>query len=54
MLRALRRRFWLAAMDVFFVLTDWGNTAYFWALRKASDATDWEPITDEECGDAPF
>lgn len=32
-----RLRFWLRVMD----LLPFGSRPYLWALRKASDATDW-------------
>lgn len=37
-MRAVRQRFWLAAMDLFFALTDLCNSLYFWALRKVAAA----------------
>lgn len=40
-MRRLRLHFWLYAMDVLHVV--FGQRGpYLWALRKASDATDWE------------
>ncbi len=41
-----RLRFWFLVMDALFALGAWHRgsrlwPAYCWALRKASDATDW-------------
>ena len=36
----LRLRFWLLAMDVVEAL-HLPRAAYYWTLRRASDATDW-------------
>lgn len=40
--RRIRQRFWLLAMDVVHACgCGMGSHAYLFALRKASDATDW-------------
>lgn len=48
-----RLRFWLLAMDVLSWLNLDFSRAYLYALRKASDATDWGEGAD--CGEGePF
>lgn len=44
MIRDLRLKFWLRVMDVGAELDarGFGSRVYYWALRKASDATEWQ------------
>lgn len=59
-MRALRRRFWLAVFDVLDRLGGGLDSRRFalalWALRKASDATDWGEGADCSggTGEGPF
>ena len=56
-MRALRQRFWLFVLDVIcLVRGGFGSRAYYWALQRASNATDWGPALEpgEHEGEEPF
>lgn len=40
----LRLRLWLLAMDVVALCGGFGTRLYGWAVRRASDATDWGDV----------
>lgn len=42
--RKLRQRFWLLAMDTLLHVGLGGTRAWYFAIRQASNATDWERL----------
>lgn len=52
----MKLRLWLLAMDATCLLFGFGSRPYLWALGKASDATDWGDVDDDEDDDreVPF